>query len=77
MLRRTSSQNGSIGRYGSPPATTTSKLQLKNRTTITQNHQKSSWVEVWQLQNLKTTSIQTGKRGEDVEQADPSPMCVG
>ena len=28
-----------------------SKLQQKYRTIITQNHQKLSWMEVWQLQN--------------------------
>ena len=32
---------GGTGRHGSPLCTTTSKLQLKYRTTITQNHQKS------------------------------------
>ena len=37
-----SSQDGDIGRRGSPPHTTTSKLQLKYRTTITQEHQKPS-----------------------------------
>ena len=30
-------QDGSIGRYGSPLRTITSKLQLKYRTTIAQN----------------------------------------
>ena len=39
---RTSSRDGGIGRRGLPLHTTTSKLQLKCRTTITQNHQKSS-----------------------------------
>ena len=46
----TSSQDGGVGRHGSPRYTTT-KLQLRYRTTISQNQQKSSWMEVWQLQN--------------------------
>ena len=39
---RTSGQDGSIGRRGLPPRTTTSKLQLKHKTTIVHNCQKSS-----------------------------------
>ena len=35
-------QDGSLGKHGSPPCTTPSKLQLNYRTTITQNWQKSS-----------------------------------
>ena len=38
--KRASGQDGTIGKHGSPLLTTTSKLQLKYRTTITQNHQK-------------------------------------
>ena len=45
----TPSQDGGAGRHGSPLHTTTSKLQLKYRTFITQNCQKLSWKEVWQL----------------------------
>ena len=41
-VTETSGQDGGIGRYGLPPHTTTSKLQLNYKTTITQNHQKSS-----------------------------------
>ena len=37
--------------HGSSPCTITSKLQLKYRKIITQNHQKSSWMEAWQLWN--------------------------
>ena len=37
-----SSQDGDIGRHGSPLHTTTSKLQLKYRTIITQECQKLS-----------------------------------
>ena len=37
-----SGQDGGVGRHGLPLCTTTSKLQLKYRTTSTQNHQKSS-----------------------------------
>ena len=48
---RTSGPDGGVGRHGSPFCTTVSKLQLNYRTTITQNRQKSSWMEVWQLQN--------------------------
>ena len=42
---------GGIGEHSSPPWTTTSKLQLNYRTIITQNQQKLSWMEVWQLRN--------------------------
>ena len=38
----TSGQGSGIGKHSSPPYTTTSKLQLKYRKTITQNHQKSN-----------------------------------
>ena len=37
-----SGQDDDIGRHGSPLCTTTSKLQLKHRTTITQECQKLS-----------------------------------
>ena len=63
----TSSQDGSTGGLESPLYTTTSKLQLKYKTTITQNHQ--NLVE-WKPNNYgikETTSIQTGRRGADVE----------
>ena len=40
-LARTSSQDGGISKHGSPPCKTASQLQLKYRTTITQNGQKS------------------------------------
>ena len=46
-------QDRGIGRCCSPLCTTTSKLHLKYRTTITQNCQKSSWVEVWQLRSWR------------------------
>lgn len=35
-------QDGGIGRYRSPICTTTSTLQLKYNTTVTQDHQKLS-----------------------------------
>ena len=38
----TSGQDGSIGKQGSPPHTTTSKLQIKYRIAITQKSQKIS-----------------------------------
>ena len=50
---RTSGQYSGIGKHGLSPRTTTSKLQLNHRTTITQNHLKYSWMEVWQLQNQR------------------------
>lgn len=34
----TAIQDGSIGEQGSPPHTTTSKLQLHYRTTVVQDH---------------------------------------
>ena len=39
---QTSGQDGGIGKHGSPPHTSMSKLQLKYRKIITQNHQKQS-----------------------------------
>ena len=39
---KTSGQDGGVGRNGSPLRTTTTKLQLKYRTTIAQNHHKLS-----------------------------------
>ena len=44
-------QDGSVGRHGSPLHITTSKLQLKYKTTITQNHHEYGWMKVGQLQN--------------------------
>ena len=41
QIMKTSGQDGGIGKHGSPPLTTTSKLQVNYRTTITQNWQKS------------------------------------
>ena len=51
LVIETSSQDGSGSRHVLPLCTTASKLHLKYRATITQNHQKSSWTEVWQLWN--------------------------
>ena len=39
-------EDDGTGKHGSHPLTTTSKLQLTYRTTITQNHQKSNLKEV-------------------------------
>ena len=36
ILRETSGQDGGVGKHGMPPCTTTSKLQLNSRTSITQ-----------------------------------------
>ena len=41
-LKETHTNDGSIGKHSLPPRTTTSKLQLNHRTTITENHQKLS-----------------------------------
>ena len=73
----TSRQDGSIGKHNLPPHTTTSKLQLKYRTTITQNCQKS--VE-WKSENYRikeTTSIQTVGRHADTHGLVPHPCVVG
>ena len=62
---RTSGQNGSKGRHGSPIGTTTSKLQLKYRTIITAINR----VE-WKFDNhgiKETESIETGRKGADAE----------
>ena len=40
--KRASGQDGDMGRYDWPHRTTTSKLQLKYRITITHEYQKSS-----------------------------------
>ena len=45
----TSSQDGGISKHGLPPHTATTKLQINCRPAITQNHQKSTWMEVRQL----------------------------
>lgn len=42
IRREASSQDGNVGRHGSPLCTTTSKVQLKYKTTITSKHQKLS-----------------------------------
>ena len=76
-----------MGRHGSPLHTTTSKLQLKYRTTITQEHQRWNWMEVWQLQNWVewksnndgiegATSIYTGRRSTDAERTGPTPTQI-
>ena len=41
------------GKHSSSLCTTTSKLQLKYRRTITREHEKWSWMEVWQLRNWR------------------------
>ena len=38
IFRETSGQHGGVGKHGLPPCTTTSKLHVNYRTTITQNH---------------------------------------
>ena len=50
---KASSEDGFISRYGSPLNIITSKSQLKYRTLITQELQKSSWMEIWQLRNWR------------------------
>ena len=78
IVNETFSQDGSVGRHDLLLHTATSKLQLKYRTTIIQEHKKLSWIEVWQLWNRgewksdnyeikETTPIQTGRRGTDTE----------
>ena len=47
----TSDQGGGVGKCPLPPCTTTSKLQWKYRTNITQNCPKLSWMKAWQLPN--------------------------
>ena len=42
-------EDGGFGKHSLPPCTTTSKLQLNDRTTVIQNHQKLSWMKVLQL----------------------------
>ena len=72
--RDTSGQDGGFSRHSSPFHTTTSKLQLKYRTTITQNHQQVEWnSENYGI--TETTSVETGRKSADLEQAGPSPMC--
>ena len=77
-FRWTSGQDGDIGygvvgKHGWPLCTTTSKLLLKYRTTITQTIRNR--VE-WKPDNRRikeTTYIQTGRRGADAGWAGPNP----
>ena len=74
----TSGQDGGVGKHGSPPHTTTSKLQLNYKTAITQNHQKASWRKSNKYRiKEETTYIQTRKRNKDAEQAGSKRMCGG
>ena len=56
---KASSQDGSVGRHGSPALTTTSKSQLKYRTTITQKCPKLSSMKSDNYGIKETMSIQT------------------
>ena len=72
-----SCQDGATGRHGSPICTTTSKLQLKYRTTTLRTIRNQ--VE-WKSGNYgikETTSIQTGRRGTDMKQLVPHPCVIG
>ena len=65
----TSMQDGDVGRHGSPLHTTTSKLLLRN----IRNRME------WKSDNYRieeTTSIQTGRRHADAEQAGPTPVDI-
>ena len=46
------SQDGGIGKHSLPPHTTTAKITTKQKTTITQNHQKTEL-----YRNLKTKEL--------------------
>ena len=70
-------QDGGIGKHGSPLHTSTSKLQLKYRTTSLRTIRNQA---EWKSDNYgikETTSIETGRRGADVEWARFSPTCGG
>ena len=72
-MAEASSQDGDIGRHGSPLHKTTSKLQLKYRTNITTVRYP---VERKSNYGIKeTTSIQTVKKDEPGERAGPTSMC--
>ena len=68
----TCGKGGGLGKHGSPPQTTTSKLLLNYRITI------RNQVE-WKSDNYgikENTSIQTGRRGRDLEGLAPYPHVV-
>ena len=74
---RTPSQDGGLGKHGSPPRTTTAKIttQLRNN-----YHPELSenWA-VWKFNNQgikEGTFIQTSRTGWDTEQAVPYPYVV-
>ena len=77
-----SSQDSIIGRHGSPPPTTTSKLQLKYDTTITGNSQETDLNGSLITMELKKPYISRlvvgeGRKGTDSEWVGPIPMCGG
>ena len=70
----TSGQDSTISRCGSSLHKTTSKLQVKYRTAIIVRNQ----VE-WKSDNYgikETTPFQTGRKGREVEWADPHSHVV-
>ena len=74
MFSGAPSQDGDVGRHGSPLCTTTSKSQLKSSTPSLRNVRNQ--VE-WKADNYRieeTTSIQNGRRGTDMARAGPTPM---
>ena len=54
------------------PPTTTSKLQVNYRTTITENHLKSSWTEILSLRIYRRSHIETGRNDGDTNRTGPA-----
>ena len=76
MRLSASSQDGNVGRHGSPLLKTTTKLQLKYRTTITQNIR--NWVE-WKSDTAELKKPHPSRLvggGMDMEQFGPTPICI-
>ena len=65
-VSRTSGQDGDIGKQGLPPHTTTSKLQLKYRTSLITVRNQVEWKSN-NYRTKETTSIPTGRQGRDNE----------
>ena len=73
----TSGKDSSIGRHDLPLRTTTSKLQLKYRTTKLKTIRNQVKWKSDEYRIKETTSIQTSRRGADVEQAGQTPTYGG
>lgn len=58
-----------------PPLMTTLKLQLNYRTVTTENDLKYSGTKVLPLRICRKNYLETGRRGNKMEQAGPTAPC--